>query len=38
MGTDEQEDTYEPIVQARDREAAEEPIHCVSDRQHGALY
>ena len=33
-----QEDTYEPIVQARDREAAEEPIHCVSDCQHGALY
>ena len=29
MDTDEQEDTYEPIVQARDREAAEEPIHCM---------
>ena len=29
MDTDEQEDTYEPIVQARDREAAEKPIHCM---------
>ena len=31
MDTDEQEDTYEPLVQERNRDAAEESVHCVCD-------
>ena len=31
MDTDEQEDTYEPLVQERDRDTAEESLHCVRD-------
>ena len=31
MDTGEQKDTYEPLVQERDRDTEKESLHCVRD-------